>query len=230
MKEKTQPKTQSITITPLNFKCLEMTIIGTAPYMQARFGAKAMQAMRAKQEAGSTARKGTKREARDFAEDFKQAIHVSSDGWVGIPAPAVRNAMIRACAIVGFKMTQAKMSVFCESDGLDAVDGSPLVKLDAGDPEQSEMTVRNATGVVDIRVRPMWREWQARVRIRFDADQFTPADVYNLLMRAGEQVGIGEGRPFSKDSAGLGFGTFTVDPENVVCRDLSAPPPVHIDG
>lgn len=33
----------------------------------------------------------------------------------------------------------------------------------------------------------------------------------NLLSRAGLQVGIGEGRPDSKKSAGMGYGLFTVD-------------------
>jgi hypothetical protein len=47
--------------------------------------------------------------------------------------------------------------------------------------------------------------------VRFDADQFKASDVVNLLQRAGAQVGIGEGRPFSKSSNGLGYGTFDVE-------------------
>jgi hypothetical protein len=56
----------------------------------------------------------------------------------------------------------------------------------------------------------MWREWSATLRIQFDADQFQTSDVANLLARAGLQVGIGEGRPDSKKSAGMGFGQFEV--------------------
>ena len=72
------------------------------------------------------------------------------------------------------------------------------------------MPCRNATGVIDIRSRPLWREWSADVRIRFDRDQFTHQDVANLMARVGAQVGIGEGRPDSKDSAGIGFGLFEI--------------------
>lgn len=205
-----KPK-EVITITPPNFGTAELTIVGTAPYVQARFSAKAMQAMRAKQQAGSTARKGTKREARDFDADFREAQHFSTQGWVGIPAAALRNACIDVCRMVGYKMTLAKMSIFIEADGHDQVDGAPLVKLDAAPPERTDMAVRNATGVADIRVRPMWREWSAKVRVRFDADQFTLSDVVNLIARAGMQVGIGEGRPFSKDSNGLGYGLFRIE-------------------
>jgi hypothetical protein len=178
--------------------------------MQARFSAKAMQAMMAKHEAGSTATKGKKRQPRDFDDDFQQAMHRSTEGWIGVPASALRNACIDVCRMVGFKMTHAKMSVFTEADGFDVVDGIPLIRLDAGEPERIDMAVRNATGVADIRVRPLWREWKLCVVIRYDADQFTASDVANLLARAGQQVGLGEGRPFSKSSNGLGFGTFEI--------------------
>lgn len=202
---------QVVTIAPPNIQSVELRITGTAPYVQARWTAKAMQAMRTKQEAGSQSRKGTKRAPRDFDADFKQAQHVSTEGWIGIPASAFRNACISACRLVGFKMTLAKLSLFVEGDGLDAENGIALVRLDADAPEKTEMAVRNETGVVDIRVRPMWRTWAARVRIRYDADQFSVTDIVNLMWRVGAQVGIGEGRPDSKESAGMGWGLFTVE-------------------
>jgi hypothetical protein len=179
--------------------------------VQNKFSAKAREQMKAKQEAGSVAKKGAKRDPKDFVACYEGAMHRSREGWHGIPAGSFRNAMISACRMVGFKMTHAKLSVFVEADGFDADDGSPLVKITRGKPEYHEMPVRNESGVVDIRARPMWREgWQARVRVKFDADQFALADVANLLMRAGAQVGIGEGRPDSKSSAGMGWGTFSI--------------------
>lgn len=200
-----------VTISPPKFERICLRLVGTAPYMQARFSAKAMQAMKSKMEAGPTAKKGGRKDARDFDDDFRAAQHIAADGWNGVPAAALRNACIDVCRMVGFKMTHAKMSIFVEADGFDKVDGTPLVRLDAREPERVDMATRNATGVADIRVRPMWREWALNVVIRFDADQFTTSDVVNLISRAGEQVGIGEGRPFSKSSNGLGFGTFTVE-------------------
>jgi len=206
----TASKTEIISIKPPKFERLGMRLVGTAPLCQARFSAKAMQAMKAKMEAGSTAKKGGKRDARDFDDDFRQAMHISMDGWIGVPAAALRNACIDVCRMVGFKMTHAKMSIFVEADGFDVVDGSPLIKLDAPEPERLEMATRNATGVADIRIRPMWRQWAINAVIRYDTDQFTANDVMNLVNRAGMQVGIGEGRPYSKSSNGLGFGTFEI--------------------
>jgi len=200
---------QPVVIKPANIQQVTFAIAGTAPYVQARFSAKAMQAMMSKMAAGSTAAKGRAKAARDFDDDYRQAMHISTEGWAGIPAGAFRQAMISACRLVGFKMTLAKLSVFVHADGFDAVDGVPLIRLD-GTPERLDMAVRNQTGVADIRVRPMWRQWTAKVRVQYDADQFTPSDVANLMQRVGMQVGIGEGRPDSRESAGLGWGTFAL--------------------
>ena len=207
-KTKTPDTVKSIVISPPDIKRVKFKIKGTAPYVQARFTAKAMQAMKDKMIAGPTAKGKRVRKPRDFADDFEQAKHVSTEGWLGIPAGACRQAMISACRLVGFKMTLAKLSIFVEADGFDKVDGIPLIKIKGKDPESMEMAVRNETGVADIRVRPMWREWEAEVRVSYDAEQFTDQDVTNLMLRVGQQVGIGEGRPDSRKSAGLGWGTF----------------------
>jgi hypothetical protein len=200
-----------LTISPPNFQVAQVRIVGTAPLVQNKFSAKARAQMRATQEAGPQAKKGTKKEPKDFNAAFQGAIHRSPEGEYGVPAPAFRNAMIDACRAVGFKMTHAKMFVFVDADFFDVDDGTPLVKLEAGEPEYHEMAVRNDSGVADIRPRPMWREWAITLRIRFNADQFSAADVINLLQYAGIGVGIGEGRPFSKNSAGMGWGTFRIE-------------------
>lgn len=200
---------EKITISSPNFGRVIFQIVGTAPYVQNKFSQKARQTMRDTQEMGSQGKKGKKREGKNFQETYEQAIHVADDGWYGIPAPAFRNAMISACRIVGFKMTHAKLSLFVDPDGFDADDGTPLVRI-YGEPEVHEGMVRLATGVADVRWRPMWRQWHAFVKVVYDADQFSLTDASNLLQRAGMQVGIGEGRPDSKQSAGMGWGTFTI--------------------
>jgi hypothetical protein len=195
---------------PANILRATFEINGTAPFVQARFSKKAelMGAMATK---SADKKSKSARAPRDYDKDFIDAQHVSTAGWNGIPCPAFRSAMIAACRTVGLVMTTAKMSVFVLPDGFDAEEGTPLVRLIAKDkPERSELPVRNANGGIDIRIRPMWREWGAKVTVEFDADMISAESVVNLLDRAGRQVGIGEGRPFSKNSTGQGWGTFTV--------------------
>lgn len=196
---------KSIAIKAPDFRVLEVQIRGIAPYVQHRFYKKAD--IIATQQAGGQNKSKKVREARDFDSDYRQSMHVSRDGWVGIPAGSFRNAMISACRTVGYKMTHAKLAASVIADGFDAEDGTPLVRLN-GEPRQHFAHARNDNGSVDIRCRPMWEEWSAIVRIRFDHGMFSAADIINLMMRVGMQVGIGEGRPDSRDSAGLGWGLF----------------------
>jgi hypothetical protein len=198
-----------LVISPPSFTTASFKIRGTAPYVQNKFSQKALNQIKETQEAGSKAKNKKKKEPKDFNACCEQAKHISDDGWCGMPASAFRCAIISACRTVGFKMTLAKLSVFVEADGFDAQDGTPLVKFTKGEPQYAEHAVRLATGVCDIRARPMWKAgWEADLRIRFDTDQFTVTDVANLMMRVGQQVGIGEGRPDSRKSAGMGWGLF----------------------
>ena len=216
-KAKAKAKKQEVVISAPNFQTATFVIIGTAPLVGNKFSKRAFEEMKAKQEAGSTGRKGAKRSAKDFKKCYEEATHRDAKGWAGIPAPAFRNACISACAIVGFHMTKGKKAIFCLADGVDCDDGTPLVKITKGKPHYAEHFVKNETGVCDIRPRPRWDlGWEATVRIQFDADMFTLVDIGNLLNRAGVQVGIGAGRPDSSKSNGMGWGTFTLKGKGTV--------------
>lgn len=207
---KTQGAT-TVQIQPPKFERAAIRIRGTSPYVQHKFSQKAKAAIEATHREGSRSRKGKNKEPRDFEADWRGAMHIAEDGWHGMPATAFRNAMISACRLVGFAMTRAKLSIFIEADGYDVDGRTPLVRIE-GDPEPmgEPEYVRNESGVVDLRVRPTWRKWEAVVNVRWDADQFSAADVVNLFARAGAQVGIGEGRPDSPNSNGLGNGLWEI--------------------
>jgi hypothetical protein len=199
-----------VVITPPRMQHAVLNIRGISPYVQHAFSQKAQTQMEETQRAGTQARSRKRREARDFEENYQAAQHRSREGWRGIPAPAFRNAMIDACRLVGFVMTRAKLTIFVDPvHGYDAIDGSPLIRI-IGEPEIHKGWGRNATGTADLRWRPIWHEWSAHVPLRWDADQFSAADVFNLFARAGLQVGIGEGRPSSPNSFGLGWGLWEV--------------------
>lgn len=206
-------KSEKVAITPPNIQQAKFRIVGTAPLVQNKFSQRTLEGMAADQAAGPSAKKKAKRDAKDFDLCVKEATHIAEGGWCGIPASAFRAGLISTCRLLGFPMTLAKLSVFVLADGYerDRFGVQPLVRITKGKPQRTDFAVRNATGVADIRPRPMWSEgWEAVVTIRYDADQFTLQDVTNLLARMGEQVGIGAGRPDSKDSAGMGWGTFAI--------------------
>lgn len=201
---------EKVIVSPPNFQTAKVTLIGKTPLVMNKMSSVNRQKIIEKQEAGSRSRKGTKLPPKDFDAIYKGAIHVAEEGWYGIPASALRTAMVDACRLVGFKMTVAKLSVFVEADGFDADDGQPLVKLTVGKPVRKDMAVKLADGSTDILARPFFHPWEAQPTLRWDADQFFAQDVINLLSRVGGQVGIGAGRPGSRFSCGMGWGTFEV--------------------
>lgn len=198
---------QNIVIKPPKFSTVEILIEGIAPLVVERFSKK-MELME-KMAQGPSAKNKKERTARDYDNEAEEARYRAPEKWEGMNAAAFRAGMISACRLVGFKMTLAKLSVFIEADGFDAKDGIPLIRI-YGESETFTAHTRNATGVVDVRSRPMYRQWAANLRIRFDADQFQVSDVINLISRVGLQVGIGAGRPDSKSSSGCGWGMFRV--------------------
>lgn len=193
-----------------NFRVRQFHIRGTTPYMQNKMSARDMQAMMDKQAAGSVSKSKKNREPRDFDADCAGRTRRSDDGRYGIPAGGIRNGLISACRTVGFKMTHAKLAAFVEADCFDADDGQPLVAITKGEPERRDMLV-NIQMTTDIRSRPVFAPgWEAVLTIRYDGDMFSDVDMTNLVMRLGQQVGIGSGRPDSPKSAGLGYGLFDI--------------------
>lgn len=200
----------TVQISAPKFGRAEFEIAGTEVLVIHRFSAKTKNEMKLKMETGKAASSRKNREAKDTDVTYQEARYISKEGWDGFHAGALRNAMISACRLVGFKMTLAKLSIFVEANGHDAAEPQiPLIRI-YGKPTKQEDMARVETGQPYVTVRAAYHDWKAKVKIRWDMDQFTLADVTNLLARVGMQVGIGEGRPDSKNSAGMGWGLFEV--------------------
>ena len=207
-------KVEKVEIPAPKFRIAEINIVGAAPLVINKFSRKAREQIIATQKEGSRATGKKKREPKNFDEVYSGAMHLTHEGWSGVPAGAFRNAMISACRTVGYKMTHAKLAAFVLADGYDVDDETPLIRI-FGEPQRHTTYARNDNGSVDIRVRPMWKHWKMTVRVRYDGDMFSHNDIINLMMRVGQQVGIGEGRPDSKNSAGMGWGLFDIQGEVV---------------
>lgn len=200
----------NLTIKAPNMKSATFELIGQAPLVIHRFSAKTKMEMKQKMEAGKTASSKKNREPKNTDDMYNEARYISSEGWDGFNASAIRAALISACRLVNFKMTLAKLSLFVEPDGWDATEPQiPLIRI-YGKPVKQEDMARVETGQPYVTVRAAYHNWKAKVTIRWDADQFTLEDVSNLMSRVGLQVGIGEGRPDSKKSAGMGWGVFSL--------------------
>lgn len=207
----TAPATRtSVTIRKPRFGIAELKIRGTERLVIHRFSKKVKEQMKQKMETGKASASKKNREPQSTDVLFQEARYRSADGWDGFHAGAIRAALISACRLVNFKMTLAKLSIFILADGHDADEPQiPLIRI-YGKATKQEDLARVETGQPYVTIRAAYDPWEARIRIRYDLDQFTEEDIVNLLSRVGQQVGLGEGRPDSKNSPGMGWGLFDV--------------------
>jgi len=203
----------TVTITPPNIRTAEFKIRGTAPLVVHRFDKKVMGDFADKIIQGSKPtgkKKFEPKKLEDICEAAKYIGRTGKETWEGFNASGIRLALISACRGANFKMTVIKQCVFVVAEGYDIYTPLiPLVRIH-GESEMSQMIAKTETGVAMLCVRPMYQQWAATLRIRFDADMLSLQDLTNLLARAGQCVGICEGRPDSKNSGGMGWGTFEI--------------------
>jgi hypothetical protein len=205
-----------ISINPPDFRTIEFTIEGDAPYVQLRFSQKQKSKIR-EDHAISGKDEGTQKKARkpkDYEALYHEAMYEADGGQRGLNALSIKRALVAACRLTKFPMSMAKLCIFIEEDGRDWVEPEiPLIYFTKGEPQMLETICRNANHMPDLRVRAMWEKgWQAKPRVRYDADRLSKESVIALMTRAGMQVGVGEGRPSSStsDGAGMGWGTFKI--------------------
>lgn len=185
-------------------------IEGTTPLVVHRFSTKAKEEMIRKMINPPAPGARVKREPLNPENQYNEARYIHKDGWDGFNAAAVRNAMISAGRLVGFKMTLLKISVFVVADGVDATEAQYNLVRIYGKPERFDAIGRLDNGAPNPVYRPLYMPWSAKLRIAFDSDILSMTDVGNLLHRVGTQIGLCEGRYDSKNSAGQGWGCFAL--------------------
>ena len=168
-------------------------IVGTAPLIQHRFSAKARQMMLDRQQGTAIEREPKNPEAL-----FEAATYRLEGDRYGHPAVGFKDAIVGAARFYKgsrLTMTGLRIMLFVLGEGSDS-----LVEI-VGVPKMREDPVRNASGVADLRYRPVYWPWAATLRVVFIQNQIS-LDSLVALVDAGGNVGVGEWRPE--------YGTFRV--------------------
>lgn len=187
-------------------KEVEVTIKGLTPYIPHQWSEKSKKMMPGHPE-GDTVK--TKKGLRKPEEEAESCVYRLPDGRAGIPATAIKAAMVAACRFFDKpSMVEAKTILFVQGEG----DGPYQLVPIQGDEVLREDTARNANGGADLRYRYEIRNWSATVTVRFIPSSISEGSVIALLDAAG-RVGVGDWRPSApKSSTGI-FGTFRVEVE-----------------
>lgn len=178
-----QPKTFSV--------CIE--IAGTADLIQNNFSQKSVEQMLRKHMGISV-----QREPKKPRECLEEATVRNIDGKVSISPSCFKQAMLGAATqIKTFKKTQLRIALF--------VQGSSIpITFDKMIPRMDVTRTSGMNRAPDIRFRPAFQNWKARMIVEF-SDMLSVQTVIDLLNRAGKG-GVGEWRPQRNGT----FGTFRV--------------------
>jgi hypothetical protein len=186
-------KMQSAAIEQRSTMSIALEITGSAPIIQNCFSQKAIEEMLRKHMGLSV-----QREKKIPSECLDRATIRNTSGAVCIPPTAIKKAMLTAAAqIKGLKKTNLRTQIFIEGGSIPIAYSQMIPRMD--------MVRTSGVGrTPDVRFRPCFEDWSARLIIQFS--EILPVQtVVDLLLRAGD-VGIGEWRP-EKDGT---FGTFSV--------------------
>lgn len=184
---------QAVTIPPMNVQTAIVTLVGESPLICHKWSEKAKKEMLGKQ---MKLAKGAK-EAKDPERDYRESLYDHPDGGYGFPAVAFKSAAVDACSHVA-DITKV------EARGAFHIIGE-LVKIE-GKPSPREDMVRVGMGTADIRYRGEFRDWRAKLTVRYNANVLSLEQIVNLFNTAGFAIGVGEWRP-QKDGS---FGMFRV--------------------
>ncbi len=182
-------KSKSVSVEVIEFSIRQVTIpiVGTSPLIVHAWSEKSKR-MIADKQAGKA--KNKKHEIRDPEQDYEQAKHISADGWEGLPAAALKAAMIRGAKMVGMVMKDTQAAFFVNAD----CEQTQLVRLHGESRMRTDM-VRVGMGAADIRYRPEYPEWYMELNIDFNEGLISIDQLHQIVKAAGYGNGLGEMRP-----------------------------------
>lgn len=181
---------------------VRVPIIGTAPLLMAKFSDKSKRQMLEAQ----MGKKNVK-QPKNPKQLFMDAQYRLGKGF-GMPAVCFKAAIVGAARFFETKqlsMTMLRVAIHVAGEGPE-----DLVKLDAKAPIMHEGTVRNASGVADLRYRPLFEKWGAILEITYPPSVLSIDSVIALVDASG-LGGVGDWRPSSPKSFTGHFGTYTID-------------------
>ena len=189
----------AIELPALKIGLMEVTVIGDSPLIVHAWSQKAKREMLDKQMKKA---KGAK-EAKDPTADFEASMYRLADGGYGFPSVAFKNAAVTAAtSIAGITKIAARQAFHILGEGADvsgAFNGAKsrvnLIRIEGDPPAMREDMVKIAMGTADLRYRPEFTTWRARLLVRYNSGVLSEAQILNLLNTAGFAVGVGEWRP-----------------------------------
>lgn len=183
-------------------------ILGTTPLIVHRFSEKSKLQM-----LNAMTGKVTPKTNKDPQAEYEAAFYRLKDDTYGFPVTAFKKATVGAARFYGKDVPMTAVRQFTFFRGELGQDGQELARIEySNPPHMREDVVRVNNGGTDLRYRPEFPEWTAKLTVIYVTSALTRGSVLSLIDAGGMGVGVGEWRP---EKGGI-CGTYRVDPT----RDL----------
>ena len=184
MKKEIKKKQVKVEAKPIDIQSIRIGVKGTASLLMSKMSDKVKDNLTSLMQ-GKGRDKNT---IKDFEEEMREKIHYTSDGKVGFPAIAFKNAMVESAPYL---------------DGMDKkLARSIIVVGDIIPLKYKTQTINQAMGRdsgMRRSPRPIWRpefhDWSCDLFIRYNASLITADQIVNLLKLAGFHIGVGSWTP-----------------------------------
>lgn len=192
-------KKSTVELKEFKIRNVVVEIEGISPLITNKFSNKAQQMIENKQQGKS---KNAKHEIKVPDECYENAKHKSPQGWDGFPAAGYKAAMTRGAKLVGMVMKDTQTSFFVKAD----CEETQLVRTYGKSRMRTDM-VRLNGGSADVRYRPEYPVWSAKLTIEYNEGVLSLDQIYQMLSAAGYGCGVGEMRP---EKGKFSFGRFKI--------------------
>ncbi len=204
IKDPIEKKETKVNIPPIDFRTVQVTIIGDTSLLVHKFSEKSKREMDEKQQGAAKQKKAP----RNPQEEFKASLYVmpGTKDRYGVPASGVKLCAVSACRYVdSMKMTNALGAFHILEDAAGLIE----IKTKAGKPAKPVLDDRIVrignfgSKVAQTRYRGRFDDWSLTFRVRFNARAISAEQLLNLFENAGFSVGLCEMRPEKRGNLGM---------------------------
>lgn len=191
-----------ISIDRIPQETIRVPLLGVSPLITHKFSEKSKKKM-----LDTTQGRSTPKEPKDPQAEYEACLYRLAEGY-GMPADAFKDATVGAARFYGKELSMTALNQFIFVTGEVGDDGRQLVQIE-GEPRMREDVVRVGRGGTDLRYRPEFYPWSAKLDVTYFSNAITRETVLSAIDAGGLAIGVGDWRPERKGT----FGTYRIDPE-----------------
>lgn len=185
-------KAVEVGIVAPKIKVLDVPLVGDTTFIPHQAGEKVKADLLRRQ-----VDKVKNREKRDLDAEYEDCFYKNAKGKLIILGAAFARALLSVVPdFEGISGAEVKRNIRILSDEC-------LLEYGEIEPRIDRVLLAGIGRTMDVRKRPYIHDWKTTVKVQFNANKFSEAEIINLFEAAGQCVGVGDWRPEKGGNHGM---------------------------